>query len=192
MAGWDWTSVFTILQGNKSSDFHGEVWHWLWVFLQMPVVRLRNFPSFPSLLSVVIMKRSWVCQRLLSVCVETVMCFFFLFDQFDISLYWSSDLNDLCSWDKSHLVLMYNSCMLLDSVCGGLFRVSVQFSCSVVSDSLRPHGLQHTSSQSLLKLTAIESVMPSNHLILCRPLLLLPSILPSIRVFSNESALCIR
>ena len=47
-----------------------------------------------------------------------------------------------------------------------------------------------TNSQSLLKL--IESVMPSNCLILCRPLLLLPSIFPSIRVFSNESALCIR
>ena len=45
---------------------------------------------------------------------------------------------------------------------------------------------------SLLKLISIESVMPSNHLILCHPLLLLPSILPSIRVFSNESALCIR
>ena len=44
----------------------------------------------------------------------------------------------------------------------------------------------------LLKLMSIESVMPSNHLILCRPLLLLPSIFPSIRVFSNESALCIR
>ena len=47
-------------------------------------------------------------------------------------------------------------------------------------------------SQSLLKLTFIESVMPSNHLILCHPLLLLPSISPSIRVFSNESALHIR
>ena len=47
-------------------------------------------------------------------------------------------------------------------------------------------------SQSLLKLTTIESVMPSNHLILCHPLLLLPSIFPSIRVFSSESALCIR
>ena len=49
-----------------------------------------------------------------------------------------------------------------------------------------------TNSQSLLKLTSIESVMPSNHLILCCPLLLLPSIFPSIRVFSNESVLCIR
>ena len=49
-----------------------------------------------------------------------------------------------------------------------------------------------TSSRSLLKLMSIESVMPSNHLILCRPLLLLPSIFPSIRVFSNESALRIK
>ena len=59
---------------------------------------------------------------------------------------------------------------------------SVQFSRSVVSNSLQPHGLQHTRlplsftiSQSLLKLTSIESMMPSNHLILCCPLLLLPS-----------------
>ena len=49
-----------------------------------------------------------------------------------------------------------------------------------------------TVSQSLLKLMSIESVMPSNHLILYRPLLLLPSIFPSMRVFSNESALCNR
>ena len=49
-----------------------------------------------------------------------------------------------------------------------------------------------TISHSLLKLMSIESVMPSNHLILCRPLLLLPSIFPSIRVFSNESAFHIR
>ena len=52
-------------------------------------------------------------------------------------------------------------------------------------------SLSITNSQSLLKLTSIESVMPSNHLILCRPLLLPPSIFPSIRVFSNESVLCI-
>ena len=49
-----------------------------------------------------------------------------------------------------------------------------------------------TNSQRLLNLISIESVMPSNHLILCRPHLLLPSVFPSIRVFSNESALCIR
>ena len=75
-----------------------------------------------------------------------------------------------------------------------------QFSHSVVSDSLRPHGintacqssLSITNSQSLLKLMSIESVMPSNHLILCCPLLLPPSIFPSIRVFSSESVLRIR
>ena len=53
-------------------------------------------------------------------------------------------------------------------------------------------SLSITNSWSLLKLISIESVMPSNHSILCRPLLLLPLIFPSIRVFSNESALCIR
>ena len=76
---------------------------------------------------------------------------------------------------------------------------SVQFSCSVVSDCLRPHGLQYrqaslsiTNSQSLSKHMSIELVMSSNHLILCRPLLLLPPIPPSIRAFSNESTLCMR
>ena len=53
-------------------------------------------------------------------------------------------------------------------------------------------SLSITNSQSLLKLMFLESVMPSNHLILCRPLLLLPSIFPSIKVFSNESVLRIR
>ena len=53
-------------------------------------------------------------------------------------------------------------------------------------------SLSITNSQSLLKLMSIESVMPSRHLILCHPLLLLPSIFPSIRVFPNESALCMR
>ena len=76
---------------------------------------------------------------------------------------------------------------------------SVQFSCSVVSDSLQPHESQHarpplsiTNSWSSLKLMSIESVMPSSHLILCRPLLLLPPIPPSIKVFSNESTLHMR
>ena len=73
------------------------------------------------------------------------------------------------------------------------------FSRSVMSNSLQPHGLQHfkaslsfTIYQSLLKLMSVESVMPSNQLFLCRTLLLLPSIFPHIRVFSNESALHIR
>ena len=56
----------------------------------------------------------------------------------------------------------------------------------------RQASLSITNSQSLLKLMSIKSVLPSNHLIFCRPLLFLPSIFPSIRVFSNESALCIR
>ena len=56
----------------------------------------------------------------------------------------------------------------------------------------RQASLSFTISQSLLKLVSIQSVIPSNHLILCRPLLLLPSTFPSIRVFSNESALHIR
>jgi len=56
----------------------------------------------------------------------------------------------------------------------------------------RQASLSITNFQSLLKLMSIELVMPSNHFILCRPLLLLPLIFPSIRVFSNESVLCIR
>ena len=79
-----------------------------------------------------------------------------------------------------------------------VFQFSVQFSCLVVSDSATPWtaarqaSLSITISQSLLKLMSIESVMPSNHLIVCCPLLLLPSIFSSIGVFSNESALHIR
>ena len=73
---------------------------------------------------------------------------------------------------------------------------SFPFSRSVMSNSLRPHGLQHSRppcpSQSLLKLMSIESGMPSHHLILCHPLLFLPSIFPSIWVFSSESFLWIR
>ena len=59
-------------------------------------------------------------------------------------------------------------------------------------DPIFQASLSITNSQSLLKLMSIESVMPSNHLVLCRPILLPPSIFPSIRVFSNESALHIR
>ena len=75
---------------------------------------------------------------------------------------------------------------------------SVQFGHSVVSDSATPWtaacqtSLSITNSQSLFKLMSIESVMPSNHLILCHRLLLLPSLFSSIRVFANESALRIR
>ena len=77
-------------------------------------------------------------------------------------------------------------------------KLSVQFSCSVISNSAIPWTAACQASpcitnlSSLLKLMSIQLVMPSNHLILCHPLLLLPSILPSIRVFSNESVLPIR
>ena len=75
---------------------------------------------------------------------------------------------------------------------------SVQFSQSVMSDfvipwtAARQASLSITNSWSLPKLMSVELVRPSNHLILCRPLLFLPSIFPSIRVFSNKSALHIR
>ena len=73
------------------------------------------------------------------------------------------------------------------------------FSCAVVSYSLWPHTLQHArppcpspSPGACSNLSPLSWWMPSNHLVLCRPLLLLPSIFPSIRVFSNEPTLCIR
>ena len=75
---------------------------------------------------------------------------------------------------------------------------SVQFSRPVISNSLPPHGLQHTRppcsspTPTAYPNSCLLSVMPSNHLILCRPLLFPPSIFPSISVFSNESALHIR
>ena len=79
-------------------------------------------------------------------------------------------------------------------MCTDVYYIGVQFSLvRVMSDSATPWTAAHqaslsiTNSQSLLKLMLIESMMPSKHLILCRPLLLLPSILPSIRVLSNES-----
>ena len=82
-----------------------------------------------------------------------------------------------------------------------VYFYSAQFSCSVVSNFLRPHGLQQaarqsflsiTDSRSLLKFMSVESVTQFNHLILCHPFLLPPSIFPSISVFSNESTLRMR
>ena len=76
--------------------------------------------------------------------------------------------------------------------------MNIQFSHSVVSDSVTPWTaagqafLSITNPWNLLKLMSIESVMPSNHLILCHPLLIPSSIFPSIRVFWNESVLHIR
>ena len=86
-----------------------------------------------------------------------------------------------------------NSVSLISHEC---LSNTVQFSHSVLSNSLRPHesqgSLSITSAQSLLKLTSIKLVMPSSHLILCHPLLLLPPIPPSIRIFSSESTLHMR
>ena len=80
----------------------------------------------------------------------------------------------------------------------GIFSL-VQFSRSLVSNSLRPHGLQHARPPCPSPTPGVYSNscplsrwQPSNHLILCHPLLLPPSIFPSIRVFSNDSTLCIR
>ena len=79
-----------------------------------------------------------------------------------------------------------------------LHNESVQFSCSVVYNSLYPmnHSMPalpvHHQLPEFTQTHAIKSVMPSSHLILCHPLLLLPPILPSIRVFSNESTLHMR
>ena len=81
--------------------------------------------------------------------------------------------------------------MLYVSCCCG----SVAQSCLILWDPMdcsTPGSLSFTISHSLLKLMSIESTMPSNHLILCRPLPLLPSVFPSLRVFSSESALPIR
>ena len=72
---------------------------------------------------------------------------------------------------------------------------SVAQSCPTLRNPMNrstPGLLSITNSRSSLRLMSIESVMPSSYLILCRPLLLLPSVFPSIRVFSNESVLCIR
>ena len=105
----------------------------------------------------------------------------------------------------SWMILEFNQ--VVDYICGVhcflllniiLLYGSVQFSHSVLSDSFHPidcsrPGLPvHFHSQSLLKLMSVELEMPFNHLILCCPLLLLPSIFPSIRIFSSELILCIR
>ena len=99
---------------------------------------------------------------------------------------WLLALIQLTQSSKSHLRPHWFSAAVL---LRGL--ITLLFGHSVVSTSLRPRGLQHARLSSL-KLRSIESVMPSSHLILCCPLLLLPSIPPSIRVFSNESTLHMR
>ena len=107
---------------------------------------------------------------------------------------------------QEHSLLFGNWSLLLPSFCGALRKEdgnlaiflfsSIQFSCYRLFvnqwTAARQASLSITNSWSLLRLISTELVMPSNHLILCCPLLLLLSIFPSIRVFSDESVLCIR
>ena len=114
-----------------------------------------------------------------------------------ISILWKSvQVSPSQRWASLKTTLSNYHFSLSEVIC--ICTSSIQFSCSVVSNSLWPHGhstqasLSITNSRNLLRLMSIESVMPSNHLILCRSLLLSPSVFPRIRVFSNESVLPIR
>ena len=103
---------------------------------------------------------------------------------------------------KQQMQTTHLSCLLFQCISANLVLFaflyswdSVQFSCSVMSTpwtTARQDSLSITNSRSPTKPISIESVMPSNHLIFCHPLLLLPSILPSISIFSNKSALHMR
>jgi len=120
-------------------------------------------------------------------------------------------------WKKGTLIYCWWECELVKPLWQRVWRFLKKLKIELWYDSAIPHmcicsiqSLSHvrlfvtpwtaarqaslsiTNSRSLPRLTSIESVMPSNHLILCYPLLLLPSIFPSIRVFSNESVLHIR
>ena len=151
----------------------------------------RPWPNFGScfcvlfLLTLSLPYVNWVSQE---------GCLFYPRSSFrssDVSLFYFPRLLLSLSFSHCHFELLFP-----------ILTVSVQFS-SVQSLSrvhlfvtpwitARQASLSITNSRSLLKLMPIESVMPSSHLILCRPLLLLPSIFPSIRVFCNESILCMR
>ena len=117
--------------------------------------------------------------------------------------FWSQVPN-CCSVKASHMAKPDNvaqgrkqspptGIMALSGYVTSSFSSVAQF-CPILCDAMdcRQASLSITNSQSLLKFMSIESVMPSNHLILCHPLLLPPSIFPSIKVFSNESVLRIR
>ena len=116
---------------------------------------------------------------LLAICMSSsrnviqIVCLYIigLFDFFDVELY-----EFFVYLDINHLSVQFSSVQLF----------------STLRSAAHVASLSITNSWSLLKLTSIESMMPSNHLILCCPLLLPPSIFPSIRVFSNESVLHIR
>ena len=94
-------------------------------------------------------------------------------------------LSMLCLFRKNVLLLSYTSVAVFQ-------LLSCVQLCATPWTAVHQASLSITNSRSLLKLTSIESWMPSNHLVFCRPLLHLPSIFPSIRIFSNKSALLIR
>ena len=115
-----------------------------------------------------------------------------------ISIYFVSILKLLVKTSHSYLNETWRrfSTLLADMVLESVQFSSVTQSCLILCNpmdcSTPGFPLSITNSRSLPKLMSTESVMPSNHLILCHPLLLLPPIPPSIRVFSNELALCMR
>ena len=109
----------------------------------------------------------------------------------------SSAWIDVANVITSYLPIFLQKSLQLNEL-RGLLQFSSLQSLSLVllfvapGTAARQASMSITNPWSLLKLMSIELVMPSNHLILCHPLLLVPSIFPSIRVFSNESVLCIR
>ena len=151
-----------------------------------------NSPAMLSLVSPSFSYREVFLLLMQSPCYLAVQAFYFfwicvsrLYASSNLSI--SYKLSNLLPHNRSQLSLM-------------IFYLSVQFSsvaqsCPTLCDPMDCNTSAfpvHHQSQSLLKLMSIESVTPSNHLILCHPLLLLPSIIPSIRVFSSELVLHIR
>ena len=125
-----------------------------------------------------------------SMCHSCHIFYFCMCSKFDVTY--------CCNFFKNSFKELLKLYTIYILIC--IFKNLLQFSCcSVVSDSLRPHESQHARPPCPSQTpgvhtdsTSIKSVMPSSHLILCRPLLLLPPIPPSIRVFSNESTLRMR
>ena len=115
--------------------------------------------------------------------ISSFFCFTPSLCKLSLFMFWHHFLKKRFTCTSSYLLLyQFSSVWLLSHV--RLFATPRTAACQA--------SLSITNSQSLPKLMSVDSVMPSNHLILCCPLLLLPSILPNIRVFSNKSALCIR
>ena len=103
--------------------------------------------------------------------------------------------NSILIFLRNHHTVFHDSCTLYISISGLLSLVQSLSHVQLFATpwtAARQASLSITDTRSLLKLMSVESVMPSNHLNLCLPFLLLPSIFPSIRVFSNESALRVR